>query len=41
MSVGGHLEKNGQWDVRDFGTDPTTIRRGHNGPSLGSRSVDQ
>ena len=41
MPVGGHLEKNGQWGVRAFGTDPTMVRRGYDGPSSGSHSVDQ
>ena len=35
------LRKNGQWGVRAFGTDLTMVRRGYNGPSSGSRSVDQ
>ena len=26
MSVGGHLEKIGQWGVKDVGTDPMTVR---------------
>ena len=41
MSVLEHLHKIGQWGVRDFGTDPTTAHRGYDGPSSGSRSVDQ
>ena len=41
MSVGGHLHKNGQWGVRDFGMDPTTVRRVYDGPSSGSHSVDE
>ena len=41
VSVCGHLEKIGLWGVRDNGTDPMTICRGYEGPSLGSRSVIQ
>ena len=41
MSISGHLEKIGQWGVRDVGMDPMTVRRGYNGPSSGSRSVIQ
>ena len=39
VSVGGHLEKIGQWVVRDVGTDPMTVRRGYGGPSSRSHSV--
>ena len=41
MSVGGHLEKIGQWGVRAVGTDPMMVCRGYDGPPLGSRSVTQ
>ena len=41
MSVGGNLEKIGQWGVRSIGMDPMRVRRGHDGPTSGSRSVIQ
>ena len=41
VSVCGHLDKIGQWGVRDVGTDPMTVRHGYDSPSSGSRSVIQ
>ena len=41
VAVGGHLEKIGQCGFRVVGTDPTTVRRGYDGPSSGSHSVAQ
>ena len=38
--VGGHMEKHGQWGVRAFGMDPMKVRRGHDGLSSGSHSID-
>ena len=39
MIVGGHLEKIGQWGVRDVRTFPMKVRRGYGGPSSVRRSV--
>ena len=41
VSVRGYLEKIGQWGVGNVETDPMMVRRGYDGPSSGSRSVDQ
>ena len=41
VSVGGHLEKIGQWGVGGFGMDPMTVHCGYDGPSSGSHSVIQ
>ena len=41
VTVGGHLERIGQWGVRAVGPDPMTVCRGYDGPSSRSRSVTQ